>query len=152
VRSKEDVLTQIFQGIFQRVLERVRADSTSGVPPAARLRLLIVAYVTHACIYPEGRALFLYESHLLSVCSPDLVELRERYQRQVEEAIAEGIKTGAFQVAHARLAALALIGALYAIPLWYSPDGPLSPVEIADYYATILIGGLIAPFDAYPKQ
>ncbi|MGO8950324.1 MAG: TetR/AcrR family transcriptional regulator [Ktedonobacterales bacterium] len=152
VKNKEDVLSHIFQDIFQHVLERAELDITAQMGPVERLQHLIVAYVTHACIYPEGRALFLYESHLLSVCEPSLVDLRDRYQRLVEAAVAEGIRVGVFHVAHEHLAALAVIGALHAIPLWYTPDGPLSPSEIAQQYARLLIGGMIAPLDTASEQ
>ena len=147
VKSKEDVLAHIFQNIFQGILDRVQTDISLEMPPHERLYRLISAYVTHACIYPEGRTLFLYESHLLSICNADLLTLRDRYQQQVEEAISAGIKQGIFHVSHAKLATLALVGALHAIPLWYVPDGPLSPTEIAEYYARLLIGGLAAPLN-----
>ena len=149
VRSKEEVLAHIFQHIFQSILDGIQTDVPLDLSPQERLQRLILAYVTHACIYPEGRILFLYESYLLSVCNPELLALRDRYQRQVEDAISEGIKQGAFHASHGtgKLAALALVGALHTIPLWYVPDGPLSPVEIGEYYAHLLIGGLASPLD-----
>jgi AcrR family transcriptional regulator len=147
VKSKEDVLAHIFQQIFQSILERVQADVSPEMSPEVRLYRLILTYVTHACIYPEGRALFLYESYLLSVCNPELLALRDRYQQQIEDAISAGVKQGVFHASNARLATLAIVGALHAIPLWYVPGGPLSPTEIGEYYARILIGGLAAPLD-----
>ena len=147
VKSKEDILADIFQEIFQRILESVQADVKPEMPPQERLHHLITAYVTHACVYPEGRMLFLYESYLLSICNPELLDLRARYQRQVEDAISEGIQQRIFRVSDARLATLAVVGALHAIPLWYMPDGPLSPLEIGEYYAGLLIGGLVTPLD-----
>ncbi len=151
VKSKEDILALIFQEIFQGILDRVQMDVSLDMSPQEQLQRLIIAYVTHACIYPEGRILFLYESYLLSVCNPDLLALRNRYQRQIEDVISEGIKQGVFHVSHARIAALALVGALHAIPLWYVPNGPLSPIEIGVYYARLLIGGLIVPLDLSTK-
>jgi AcrR family transcriptional regulator len=145
--SKEDVLAHIFQEIFQSILERVQMDVSPDMSPQERLHHLIIAYVTHACIYPEGRILFLYESYLLSICNPELLDLRDRYQRQVEDAISEGIQQRIFRVTDAKLATLAMVGALHAIPLWYVPDGPLSPREIGEYYAGLLIGGLVTPLD-----
>ena len=147
VKSKEEVLAHIFQHIFQNILDRVATSVTAEMAPQKKLRELILAYVIPACSYPEGRILFLYESHLLDICNPELQSLRDDYQNQVEDAIAAGIKQGVFHVTHAKLATLALVGALHAIPLWYTPDGPLSPVEIAEYYAGMLIGGLIAPLN-----
>src|SRR6266480_8126515 len=149
VKSKEDVLAHIFQQIFQDILEQVQTAISPDMSPQERLCRLILAYVTHACIYPEGRTLFLYESYLLSVCNPDLLALRDRYQRHIENAISEGIKQGIFHASHGngKLAALALMGALHTIPLWYVPGGTLSPGEIGEYYAHLLIGGLATPLD-----
>jgi AcrR family transcriptional regulator len=147
VKSKEEILADIFEEIFQRILEYVQTDVSPELSPQERLHHLITAYVMHACVYPEGRMLFLYESYLLSICNPDLLDLRTRYQRQVEDAISEGIQQGIFRVSDARLATLAVVGALHAIPLWYMPDGPLSPLEIGEYYTGLLIGGLVTPLD-----
>jgi AcrR family transcriptional regulator len=148
VKSKEDVLAHIFQDIFQNILDRVEAETSAGMDPLERLRRLIIIYVTQACTYPEGRILFLYESHLLNVCNPELQNWRDRYQQRVVEAISAGIEQGVFHVEHARLAALALIGALHSIPIWYLPHGPLSPLQIGEAYASILIGGLVSPLPA----
>jgi AcrR family transcriptional regulator len=147
VKSKEDILADIFQEIFQRILESAQRDSSPNLEPQVQLQRLIIAYVAHACVFPEGRILFLYESYLLSICNPELLALRDRYQRQIEDAISEGIQQGIFRVSDARLAMLAIVGALHAIPLWYLPDGPLSPLEIGEYYARLLIGGLVTPLD-----
>jgi len=149
VKSKEEILAHIFQNIFQGILDEVQIEVSLDQSPQERLQHLILAYVTHACIYPEGRILFLYESYLLSVCNPDLLALRDRYQRHIENAISEGIKQGIFHASHGngKLAALALMGALHTIPLWYVPGGTLSPREIGEYYAHLLIGGLATPLD-----
>jgi AcrR family transcriptional regulator len=152
VKSKEDILAAIFEEIFHSILQRVQADVSADLEPRLRLRRLIIAYVLQACIYPEGRILFLYESYLLSICNPELRDLRDRYQRLVEETISEGIKKGIFRTRDAKLATLALVGAVHAIPLWYVPDGPLSPREIGEYYADLLIGGLVTPLERHEQR
>jgi AcrR family transcriptional regulator len=145
VKSKEDVLAQILEDIVQGITERVQADISPTMPPDERLRQLIIAHVARICEYPEGRAFILYESQLLSQCTPEILAMRDRYQRLVESIIAEGVEKGIFHVANVKLAAFALLGTLNWIPRWYSPEGPLSPEEIGEYYARILVGGLIAP-------
>ena len=145
VKSKEDVLGHIFQNIFQNILDQVESELSVGMAPVERLRQLILAYARQACVYPEGRALFLYQSNLISVCSAEMAGLRERYQQIIEDTIPAGIAQGQFQVANAKLASLALFGSLYCIPLWYVPDGPMSPDEVGDYYASLLVGGLVTP-------
>ena len=147
VKSKEDILADIFKEIFQSILESAQRNISPDLEPQEQLHHLIIAYVTHACVFPEGRILFLYESYLLSICNPELLALRDRYQRLMEDAISDGIQQGIFQVSDASLAMHALVGALHAIPLWYLPHGPLSPLEIGEYYARLLIGGLVTPLE-----
>ncbi|QBD79710.1 TetR/AcrR family transcriptional regulator [Ktedonosporobacter rubrisoli] len=145
VKSKEEVLEHIFRRIFKAILASLSTAVSPEMLPQERLYHLITAYVTHACIYPEGHALFLYESHLLNVCNDELRALRDLYQQQIEEAITAGIQQNIFHITDARLASLALVGALHPIPLWYKPSGSLTPGEIAEYYARMLIGGLVNP-------
>jgi AcrR family transcriptional regulator len=145
VKSKEDVLAHIFQSIFRNIIDQVETDLSEDITPIERLRCLIIAYAAQACIYPEGRALFLYQSNLISVCNIEMMSLRERYQQMIEDTIAEGIVQGCFHVADAKIASLALFGSLHCIPLWYVPEGPMSPEEVGNYYATILVGGLVSP-------
>lgn len=147
IKSKEDVLAHIFQAIFQSIIDQIQADISPDMAPQVRLQYLIEAYVKHACVYPEGRALFLYQSNLISVCNVEMLALREDYQQRLAETIEAGISQGTFHVTNAKIASLALFGSLYCIPLWYLPDGSLSPEEVACYYASILIGGLITPLD-----
>src|SRR5438477_12480139 len=61
VKSKEDVLGHIFQNIFQNILDQVESELSADMAPVERLRQLILAYARQACVYPEGRALFLYQ-------------------------------------------------------------------------------------------
>ncbi|HEX2908413.1 MAG TPA: TetR/AcrR family transcriptional regulator [Phototrophicaceae bacterium] len=148
VRSKEDVLAHIFRRTYEGILAQVTPEMLAALPPVGQLRRLIAAYVQQACVYPEGRALFLYQPYLISVCQPDMLALREQFQQRLVEAVAQGIRDGVFQVSDAKLAALAIIGALYSLPLWYTNTGPLTPEQIAENYARMLIGGLVNPLPA----
>src|SRR2546423_575270 len=53
VKSKEEILAHIFQNIFQGILDEVQIEVSLDQSPQERLQHLILAYVTHACIYPE---------------------------------------------------------------------------------------------------
>ena len=145
VKSKEDVLAQILEDIIQRTIERVQADVAPMMSPDERLRQLIVAHVLSLCVYPEGRAFTLHQGYLLGRIPPEIRDLRDRYEQSVREIIIEGIDKHIFHVADAKLATFTLLGALNWIPLWYSPDGVLSPEEIGESTARLLVGGLTSP-------
>lgn len=150
VASKEDVLAHILEDIIQGIIDEAQENISPTLSPDKRLWRLIMAHVSRTCMYPEGKAFILYEGHLLSQRAPGIIEMRDRYQKLVENTIAEGIEQGIFHVPNAKLAALALLGALNWIPRWYSPDGPLTPEAIGEYFARLLIGGLLNPLRVIP--
>lgn len=147
IKSKDDVLMQIHEDMVQGIIDQVQASILPTMSPQERLWHLIVAHTLSICAYPERRAFNLFGGSLLSKHGQDVIELRDRYQRMVESIIVEGIACGIFHVTDATLATLAVLGTLNWIPRWYSPDGPLSAEKIGEYFANILIAGLITPFD-----
>ncbi len=150
ITSKEDVLVQIHEDIVQGIIDQVQASIAPTMPPQERLWRLIVAHVSSICAYPERRAFNLFGGSLVSQRAQGVIELRNSYQQMVVAILAEGIELGIFHVPDAKLATLVVLGALNWIPRWYSPDGPLSAEEIGEYFANILVAGLITPLD--PSQ
>ena len=51
---------------------------------------------------------------------------RDRFDHGMRKVLEEGIRTGAFGQADAKLLSFAILGAVNWIPRWYSPDGPAS--------------------------
>jgi hypothetical protein len=60
----------------------------------------------------------------------------------MREVLKEGIRSGTFVYADAKLLSFAILGAVNWIPRWYSPHGPSTSQEIADRFADYLIAGL----------
>lgn len=147
IESKEDVLAQLLEEVIRGIEDQVNAEISPLMPPDVRLQRLIIAHVTRICVYPEGRVLVLYDNHLLSERKSEILNMRERYQRLVQSIIAEGVEFGLFPIRDAKMATLAVLGALNWIAHWYSPSGPLLPRQIGEHYARILVGGLIHPFE-----
>jgi len=76
--------------------------------------------------------------HVIDASAAD----RDRRMEAVRKVLEEGIRSGAFAQADAKLLSFAILGAVNWIPRWYSPDGPASSQEIADRFADYLIAGL----------
>jgi hypothetical protein len=73
----------------------------------------------------------------------EIAKLRDDYEGSWREVIAEGVDAGELAPVDPRLATTLALSALNGMALWYRPDGPLRPEQIADRYADLLLGGLL---------
>jgi AcrR family transcriptional regulator len=142
VKSKEDVLTQILDRMMRSTEESVMEAVSQQVSAHDRLRALISAHLTSICVYPEGRALVLYESNLLAKKNEDMAASRSRFQHLLQEIIADGVKEGVFHVSDTRTASLAILGAMNWVPRWYSPTGEYNTDELSDQFVGLLLRGV----------
>jgi AcrR family transcriptional regulator len=73
-----------------------------------------------------------------------VIAARDRFEKNFQKIILEGVEKGVFQGKYWKLASLAILGTLNAIPRWYSPKGELSAEEIGEALAGFVIKGLSA--------
>jgi AcrR family transcriptional regulator len=142
-RSKEDILFACHQYSVDRLLEGLKAVETGDLPPAQKLRRLIVTFVNTILDDLHGTALFLD----IKVLGPRrlklAIERRDEFDRGVRRVIEQGVDWGTFDPrVDPKLLSFAILGAVNWIPRWYAPDGPSSSQEIADRFADYLIAGL----------
>jgi len=128
--------------------ERARRMRTSA---AAKLRFVIVSHLRCLLDEVEGSA-----AHLLTNALPPrqqrfLVAKRDRYELGVRNLVAAGMRSGELVSGDAALAARAMLGALNWSVQWFSPEGPLSAVEIAEGLADYLVRGLLAKPDSQQR-
>src|SRR6266851_573795 len=90
----------------------------------------------------HGTALFLDLEAMSPAHLKTIIAGRDRFDHGMRKVLEEGIRSGAFVQADAKLLSFAILGAVNWIPRWYSPDGPASSQEIADRFADYLIAGL----------
>ncbi len=80
----------------------------------------------------------------LRVVIVSLVTKRDKYEEGVRNLILAGTRSGEFAPCDPALAVRAILGSLNWSIQWFSPDGPLTAVEIAERFADYLIRGLLA--------
>jgi AcrR family transcriptional regulator len=141
-RNKEEILFACHQYSLDRLLAILDEIERSGLPAEQKLRRLIGSFVHTILDELHGTALFLdlealSPSHLRTV-----VARRDRFDKGMREVLKEGIRSGTFVYADAKLLSFAILGAVNWIPRWYNPQGPSSSDEIADKFADYLIAGL----------
>jgi AcrR family transcriptional regulator len=143
VASKEDVLWSIVTRAADRFNAEVGPLAASHAPPSTKLREMIRAHVDVVTAAQRDSAVFLHEWRFLS---PDrraqIATRRDAYEALFRQAIGEGIAAGAFEPVDPRLTAMAVLSALNGIATWYSPDGALTPAQIADQHADLFLRSL----------
>ncbi len=67
------------------------------------------------------------------------VAKRNTVEEMVESAISAGVRSGSFHVSSTHETTRALLGMIFAITVWYRPDGMDSPADIAASYVDIAL-------------
>jgi AcrR family transcriptional regulator len=141
-RNKEEILFACHQYSLDRLLAILDDIERSGGSPDQKLRRLINAFVHTILDELHGTALGLDLEALSPAHLRTVIVRRDRFDKGMREVLKEGIRSGTFVYADAKLLSFAILGAVNWIPRWYSPDGPSTSQEIADKFADYLIGGL----------
>jgi TetR/AcrR family transcriptional regulator, cholesterol catabolism regulator len=141
-RNKEEILFACHQYSLERLLALLNEVELGGLPPDEKIRRLIVAFVHTILDELHGTALFLDLEAMSPAHLKTIVAGRDRFDHGMRKVLEEGIRTGVFAQADAKLLSFAILGAVNWIPRWYSPEGPASSQEIADRFADYLISGL----------
>ena len=141
-RNKEEILFACHQYSLDRLLAILDDIERSGVSPDQKLRRLISAFVHTILDELHGTALGLDLEALSPAHLRTVIVRRDRFDKGMREVLKEGIRSGTFVYADAKLLSFAILGAVNWIPRWYNPDGPSTSEEIAEKFADYLIGGL----------
>jgi len=143
-KSKDEIFFVIqMQAIEQAndVLEKVLASEAG---PEEKLR---EAIKSHVRIVTQDHITGTFRQRELVLprkLMAQLISSRDRFEKNFQKIILEGVKKGVFQKGYWKLAVLSILGTLNAIPRWYSPKGELSADEIGEALAGFIIKGLSA--------
>jgi AcrR family transcriptional regulator len=141
----------------QELLAFVQEDALAGLLGlAARVRGLDLAPGAKLYLLIAGHVLRLNEGSPGSLAHLEVEALGERFRRTVQarrdayelvfrELIEEGMAVGQFRPLDAKVAALAILGAINWTVKWFRPGGGKPAAEIGNESAELLVRGLLAP-------
>lgn len=143
IGSKEELLFEVVDEGADRFLERGQTALGKGGPAAERLKALLVAHIETAIEHMDAATVFLNEWRYLSdERRAVVVDKRHRYEAMMRGVIEEGMGTGEFRGdLDVPLASRLVLSAGNWTYSWYRPGGDLSPTEIAEMYADMLVQG-----------
>lgn len=138
--SKEALLVEVVERLMDDLYAVGVSVCNAGGDPGMRLRRLVKAHVVVHC---ERAAEAVITDRDLNSASIGRrrrhVELRDAYERLWTDTIREGIDLGQFCVADPGLARLAILGSSSSVMTWYQPDGRLTPDQIGEAYAELVL-------------
>lgn len=143
ISSKEDLL----HGICIESLTRIHRDVSAAVDgetePRARVRALIRAHLTSMLTDLDLHSTMLLEGKALTGAKADEVQAaRDEYEKLVATTVSKAQRAGALRRdVTARHLTLGLLNLLNWSMAWYSPDGELSPADLADVLSDLYLNG-----------
>jgi len=143
VSSKQEILLELLDQALDILIERVAAVMRQDLPADEQLRQAMRCYLETLTEKIDLASVLLLEHRSLE---PEYhlrhIPRRDRFERLWRDLIQEGVQTGIFSCSDPVLAARALLSVMNWTITWYRPNGPLTIVEISDYFAALLLNGL----------
>ena len=138
--SKEQLLIRICDQLMNPLLADARAlVDDSQAPAADQLRALIRLWVAHVVAHRDHMLVFQQERHVIEHGAQwkAVRDDRKAFERLVE-ALLDRARPDT--TVDPRLALSALLGMVNHTAQWFRPRGRLTPEEVADGYADLLLG------------
>jgi AcrR family transcriptional regulator len=123
IRSKDELLADIYQQIFDRIEAEVAPLVSLDLPAGERLRRMIHAHLTVVTAeLPSLSVVFSEESELPADLQRGIRHRKRAHEALFEKVIADGQREGAFRPGSVRLMVLALLGMCNWVYKWLNPD------------------------------
>ena len=138
--NKQAMLFSLLETHMQDLLEGWDAARLPRTAPApARLEAFTRFHIRHHL--PRAEGVFLSYMELRSLTRENfrrIEVMRQRYERDLAEILADGARAGTLVRDEPRVSARAIIAMLTGITTWYRDSGPLDPGAIEQIYWNIV--------------
>jgi AcrR family transcriptional regulator len=143
-QSKDDLLYEVYRELVDRQLAGLAAILARELAPADTLRAIVLDMVETTAARAAEAKVFFREGHRLTDANQQRVRAaRRQIHDAVTELIRSGQRDGRFaEVASPEMVTFTLFGVINELPVWYSPDGPKSPSELAAELAELVLAAL----------
>ena len=145
IASKQEILVELLDQALDLLIERITAVVEQDLPPKEKFKLAMREYLDVLVEHGDLAAVLLLEHRSLE---PDMrkrhIPRRDKYEALWRGIIEEGVAQGVFVCDDPRLAVKAVLGIANWTIMWYSPNGSLTPREIADRNADLILNGFIS--------
>jgi AcrR family transcriptional regulator len=140
IESKQQLLADIVGDFLRAGLRAQEIALSSEQDPVDQLRTMVDLHVRFNMRF--RREAFVGNREVKSLDEPlagELMELRDRYARNLLEVIERGVRGGAFDVLDTRMTGFAIIQMGFGVAVWFRPDGPLSEDETSKLHQELAL-------------
>lgn len=145
--DKEELLAFIQESTLSDLLDMAARVKALDLRPDQKIRLLLEEHVVRLNDPEEGTPGSLAHLEIEALGEERRTALqarRDEYERSLRGLIEEGMDRQVFRPVDAKVAALALLGAVNWTVKWFRPEGGKSARQIGREAAETLVGGLLA--------
>jgi AcrR family transcriptional regulator len=144
-QSKEELLYTVVTIISEWVYDQVIAASREHGRPAERLRRVVQVHVASHAAMRTAMFVANFEFHSLNTTQrKKILRYRDAIEQVFESCIRAGCDEGSFHVKNVGLTRVAVVSLCVSVLNWFSPSGKLSPDQVGDYYADLVLSMLNA--------
>ncbi|MGX1853009.1 TetR/AcrR family transcriptional regulator [Streptomyces sp. NBC_01456] len=142
--SKDDLLHEVYGRVLRLQQERLDHFADADAPVETRLRDAAADVVVTTIENLDDTKIFFRSMHQLGPEKDKQVRAeRRRYHERFRALVEEGQRTGVFAAdIPADLVVDYHFGSVHHLGTWYREDGPLSPQQVADHLAELLLRAL----------
>lgn len=142
--SKDDLLHEIYARLLRLQIERLERFADAEGPAARRVHTAAADVVVTTIDNLDDATIFFRSMHQLSEDKQRTVRAqRRRYHERFRGLIEEGQRSGEFRTdTPAELVVDYYFGSVHHLSAWYHKEGPLTPADVGNHYADLLLGSL----------
>jgi AcrR family transcriptional regulator len=141
--SKEELLYTVVTIISEWVFDQVSAAARERGRPAERLRRVVQVHVASHAAMRTAMFVANFEFHSLNATQrKKILRYRDAIEKLFEDCIRAGCEDGSFHAPDISITRVAVVSLCVSVLNWFLPDGRLSPEQVGDYYADLVLSML----------
>lgn len=146
ISSKEDLLVEIVQQAARQFDAALLPLQGEPLPADRKLREAMERHIRVVADNMESATVFFHEwKHLSPGAYAHVTGWRDTIDAFYRDLVTEGMREGLFRPdLDVKMTANLILSAVNWAYTWYRPGGPLTPRDVAERYADMLLGGLQA--------
>lgn len=143
IRTKEDLLFEITNEVADHFVANLQVIIESNVSPTVKFHRALVSHIRVVADHLDAATVFSHEWRALTDERRMVIqEKRDLYEQLWAKILDEGVQSGDFQEEDIRFSRVLTLSVANWLYQWYRPEGALSPEEVADRLADVILRGL----------